>query len=98
MKKVAWVLFVLLAAGCSALPPSSQVVVAPLPAPKESPSLRAQVEQIRQPSWVCEVEGASRIFTGVGLTAEEAVVAAKNTCGSHLRATFCKQTECRQLL
>ncbi|MGZ3695076.1 MAG: hypothetical protein ACXWQO_13060 [Bdellovibrionota bacterium] len=48
--------------------------------------------------WVCEVEGAQKIFTGIGESREEASVAAVNTCKSHLQANYCRKTECKENL
>lgn len=46
------------------------------------------------PAWVCEVEASTKIFTGVGASAEEASRAAQKNCSTHFQASSCQQTEC----
>lgn len=58
-------------------------------------------EPVRQPSnlsWVCEVEANSKIFTGVGLSREEALGSARATCGSHFEASYCEKADCKESL
>lgn len=50
------------------------------------------------PTWACEVEAASKVFTGVGSSMGEAAGAAKDACGAHFQAHACAQTECSQSL
>jgi|GEM_PF-4468623 len=55
----------------------------------------------RQPamqSWVCEVEAGSKIFTGTGISKDEALGSAKSTCVSHYQPSNCTTAECRQNL
>jgi hypothetical protein len=73
------------------------VPVGPAPAMDEAespPALRAPAS----PSWVCEVESNSKIFTGVGATREEALGSARATCGSHFQAAYCSKADCKQNL
>lgn len=54
---------------------------------------------VREPSavsWVCEVEANSRVFTGVGVTRDEALDSARATCGSHFQASYCTKSDCKQ--
>ncbi|MGE3262126.1 MAG: hypothetical protein AB7K68_10130 [Bacteriovoracia bacterium] len=53
---------------------------------------------LNNPTWVCEVEAAEKIFTGVGTSQEEASTAAHSTCSSHLQASYCRKTECKENL
>lgn len=48
------------------------------------------------PSWVCEVEANSKVFTGVGVSREEATGSAKASCGSHMQASYCEKADCKQ--
>lgn len=48
--------------------------------------------------WVCEVEASSKIFTGVGSSAEEASRSAQATCSTHSQSDSCSQTECSRSL
>lgn len=50
------------------------------------------------PSWICEVEASSKIFTGMGITREEALSSARSSCGSHLQASSCQNADCKQSL
>ncbi|RYZ93930.1 MAG: hypothetical protein EOP11_27120 [Proteobacteria bacterium] len=50
------------------------------------------------PTWACEVEAASKVFTGIGSSLSEAAGAAKDACGAHFQAHTCEQTECQQSL
>jgi hypothetical protein len=50
------------------------------------------------PTWACEVEAASRVFTGVGMSEGEAAVAAKDACGAHFQTSSCGQTDCKKTL
>jgi ribosomal protein L16/L10AE len=49
-------------------------------------------------AWVCEVEASQKIFTGMGVSQEEASKAAHTTCASHLQASYCRKTECKENL
>ena len=49
-------------------------------------------------SWVCEVEASSKIFTGVGVTKDEALGSAKANCGAHFQASYCTKADCKQNL
>lgn len=49
-------------------------------------------------SWVCEVEASQKIFTGEGLSRQEAVSAARNTCSSHFQSSYCRKAECKKSL
>lgn len=48
--------------------------------------------------WVCEVEANSKVFTGTGISRDEALGSAKSTCVSHFQASNCTQSECKQSL
>ncbi len=48
--------------------------------------------------WVCEVEASSKVFTGTGLSREEALSLARNTCVSHFQASICTESSCRKNL
>lgn len=50
------------------------------------------------PSWACEVEASSKVFTGVGISEGEAASAAKEACGVHFQATACGAVECKKSL
>jgi len=51
------------------------------------------------PSWICEVEASSKVFTGVGQSESAALKAAQDTCGAHFQAKECSEfSECRQSL
>jgi hypothetical protein len=55
----------------------------------------------RQPAaqnWVCEVEANSKIFTGTGISKDEALGSAKSTCVSHFQPSNCTSVECKQNL
>ncbi len=55
----------------------------------------------RQPAaqnWVCEVEANSKIFTGTGISKDEALGSAKSTCVSHFQPSNCTFAECKQNL
>lgn len=52
-------------------------------------------QAVKEPSWVCEVESSSKIFTGVGISETEAAGAARSTCSSHFQARSCERAECR---
>jgi hypothetical protein len=60
------------------------------------------VTPVREPSaavsWVCEIEANSRVFTGAGLSRDEALGAARATCGSHFQASYCTKADCKQNL
>jgi len=61
--------------------------------------LSREVEPLPEPTtWVCEVEAAAKVFTGVGGSLEEATRSAKDTCGAHFQSSSCTQTECKQSL
>ncbi len=49
-------------------------------------------------SWVCEVEAGSKIFTGTGISKDEALGSAKATCVSHNHPSSCDSAECKQNL
>lgn len=61
-----------------------------------SPILATPARSPAAASWVCEVEANAKIFTGVGESREEALVSARSTCGSHFRAAYCGQADCKQ--
>lgn len=50
------------------------------------------------PGWVCEVEASTKVFTGVGASAEEATLSAQASCGTHFQSSSCTQTECTRSL
>jgi len=50
------------------------------------------------PTWACEVESSSKVFTGIGLSETEAATAAKDACGAHFSQNACTQTECKRAL
>lgn len=52
-------------------------------------------QAVKEPSWVCEVESSSKIFTGVGFSEVEATRAAQSTCSSHFQARSCERAECK---
>jgi len=47
-------------------------------------------------NWVCEVEAYSKVFTGSGLSKEEALGSARSTCVSHFQASNCSDSDCRR--
>jgi hypothetical protein len=49
-------------------------------------------------AWVCEIEANAKVFTGVGISQEEAIQSAKKTCDSHMQSSSCGTTECRKNL
>lgn len=49
-------------------------------------------------SWVCEVEANSKVFTGTGLSREEALGLARGTCSSHFQASYCTESSCKKNL
>jgi len=56
---------------------------------------------VRAPStvaWECEIEANSKVFTGSGITRDEALGSARATCGSHFQAQYCTKSDCKQTL
>ncbi|MGZ3650350.1 MAG: hypothetical protein ACXVB9_21455 [Bdellovibrionota bacterium] len=56
---------------------------------------------VRAPStvqWECEIEANSKVFTGSGITRDEALGSARATCGSHYQAQYCTKSDCKQTL
>lgn len=50
-------------------------------------------------SWACELEANAKVFTGVGLSRDEALHSARSTCGSHFQASYCTgKVDCKPLL
>lgn len=49
-------------------------------------------------AWVCEIEANSKIFTGTGVSRDEALTLAKKTCGSHFASSYCTETSCKKTL
>lgn len=68
-----------------------------LSAPMDAAMLPAGRQPATQ-SWVCEVEAGSKIFTGTGISKDEALGSAKSTCVSHYQPANCTAAECRQNL
>lgn len=64
------------------------------------PMLEARKKDLDQPpSWICEVEASSKIFTGVGQSEGGALKEAQDNCGAHFQAKECSESsECRQSL
>jgi hypothetical protein len=67
-------------------------------ATKAAPN-EAVAKESSAPSWVCEVEASSKVFTGVGQSEAEALKGAQDTCGAHFQAKECSENlDCRQSL
>ena len=67
-------------------------------AAKTTPS-EMMAKESSAPSWVCEVEASSKVFTGVGQSEAEALKGARDTCGAHFQAKECSENlDCRQSL
>lgn len=64
---------------------------------KRAPA-RVTANRRKTPLWVCEVEASQKVFTGVGPDLAEATEAAKTSCSSHFRASYCRKAECKQSL
>ena len=47
-------------------------------------------------AWVCEIEANSKIFTGTGISRDEALMLAKKTCGSHFTSSYCTESNCKK--
>ena len=60
--------------------------------------LPGSLKEVAAVSWVCEVEAESKVFTGVGVTRDEALGSARATCGSHIQASNCTKADCKQNL
>jgi hypothetical protein len=58
------------------------------------PSISLRSPAASEPSWVCEVEGEHRVFTGVGVSRAEASSSARSTCGAHFSANACGPSDC----
>jgi hypothetical protein len=63
----------------------------------ETPALE-EPENREENAWVCEIEANAKVFTGVGISQEEAIQSARKTCGSHMQSSSCGSTECRKTL
>lgn len=70
---------------------------------EESPEAKAlkppSILPARDPAgetWVCEVEASSKVFTGTGLSREEALGLARSTCVSHFQASYCTESSCKK--
>jgi hypothetical protein len=56
------------------------------------------IREPEQESWVCEIEANAKIFTGTGLSRDEALSLAKKTCGSYFAASSCTESNCKKSL
>ena len=69
-----------------------------LPVPMLESKSKKDMDQT-PPSWICEVEASSKVFTGVGQSEVGALKAARDNCGAHFQAKECSEfSECRQSL
>lgn len=68
----------------------------------EATALKApSILPAREPAaeaWVCEIEANAKIFTGTGISRDEALMLAQKTCGSHFTASYCTESNCKKSL
>ncbi len=69
-----------------------------LPAPGLKPPSVLPGRDPAGDAWVCEVEANSKVFTGTGLSQEEALGLARSTCVSHFQASHCTEASCKKNL